>query len=70
MAIRQWHPGQLVVLWVAAACVDGLIALAFMVLIDRPASPRLPLTLATIFIVIPFVMLVVTWRWFGGRRLP
>ena len=69
MSIRQWHPGQLVVLWVAAVLIDVLIVLT-LVIAEGPHTGRalfLARAALVTFLVIPFLMLIVTWRWFGGR---
>ncbi len=73
MAIKDWHGGQLVILWVGAflAAAIALMALYFVGTFSDPvgiawiviASIVLPAILAT-----PVVLLVITWKWFGGKR--
>lgn len=57
MAVRDWHVGQVAVLWVVAAVVTASawpwiqvdpVALAVLLVVDVP-------------------VLVLTWRWFGGQ---
>lgn len=83
MAIRHWHWGQLLVLWLASAFVWGVLAIInraltprplvgdFLIdpsLRDPPPNDFLVLIVLVVLVVLPAVPLVVTWRWFAGRR--
>lgn len=61
MAIRDWHPGQLVVLWVGGLFTEWVIW-------GLGSSGELPSMFLAVFIGLPFALLAVTWIWFGGRR--
>jgi hypothetical protein len=59
MAIRHWHPGQVAVLW-----IGGLFAEFLFWALSSTFRFRLAMLA---FWVTPFVLLAITWRWFGTR---
>jgi len=71
MAIRDWHSGQLVVLWVGGAFWEGVCyALGiFEENVERLSHLGVVIIggLQLISIVIPMILLIVTWKWFGNR---
>lgn len=67
MAIRKWHPGKLIILWVWGGTA---VALALTDFLTRPVSSS-PLTHLVEFAFVLIVLLVlssVTWRWLGGKE--
>jgi len=60
MAIRDWHPGQLGVLWVGGVGLDWMVCS----LNDSPQEN----VLMTLIVGVP--LLIITWKWFGGRNRP
>ncbi len=69
MAIKDWHGGQLVVLWVGAflAAVIAVMVIYFAVPEDDPPWMIVGIVLAAI-LATPGVLLVITWKWFAGKR--
>ena len=70
MAIRDWHVGQLCVLW-----VGGLLWEAVGYSLADSTCYTVPCLIIGGIIVlgvllIPPALLVVTWKWFGGRNPP
>jgi hypothetical protein len=69
MALRNWHPGQLLVLWVGGVLLwvwfywrEGQI------LLGNPTLMELPMVLrGAVFFGTPLALLVLTWVWFGAR---
>ena len=62
MAIRDWHPGQLGVLWVGGAGLEWVFYS-----LSEDIGTALNIIIVIGLIVIPLVLLIVTWKWFGGR---
>ncbi len=69
LAIKDWHGGQLVVLWVGAflAAVIVVMVLYFAVPEGDPVWIVVWIVLAAI-LTTPVVLLVITWKWFGSKR--
>ncbi len=71
MAIRDWHAGQLVVLWLGV--ILGSFFLVFLADLaisgDFSNVSAVELILAMLLLGSPLIIagLVVTWKWFGGR---
>ena len=63
MAVRDWHPGQLAVLWIAG----GVAEFFMFVFLSDTNSEAVRKALIYPFLVLPFVILGVTWVWFGSR---
>jgi hypothetical protein len=67
MAIRKWHPGKLIILW-----VWGGIALAFALtdFLGRSVQESPLLHLFEIIIVLAGLLLLtgITWHWLGGKE--
>jgi hypothetical protein len=64
VAIRDWHPGQLAVLW-----IGGFFAAWVAYQFNIGGSRSVKWVTAFAFLVaIPVGLLVITWKWFGGRR--
>jgi hypothetical protein len=67
MAIRKWHPGKLIILW-----VWGGIALAFALtdFLTRSVKESPLMHLVEIIIVLTglFVLTAITWYWLGGKE--
>jgi len=68
MAIRKWHPGKLVILWVWGCIVSGLLLTDFL---SRPAAsaPLRELLELAVSLVVLVALSAVTWRWLGGKDL-
>ena len=70
MAIRDWHPGQLGVLWVGGAGVAWMCSW----IVQHQKSGRAGeggLFIASIgLLAIPVALLIITWKWFGSRNRP
>jgi hypothetical protein len=64
MAIKDWHWGQLIVLWAGALLVE-MFAAGMSVSLDRHGP--LWVVQAAMIYALPFVMLCITWVWFGAR---
>jgi hypothetical protein len=67
MAIRKWHPGKLIILW-----VWGGIALAFTFtdFLTRSVQDSPLLHLFEIIIVLTGLLVLtgITWHWLGGKE--
>ena len=85
MAIRDWHPGQLVVLWVGGAGVAWALSRLFMDVptshmvleqgkwVDKSANPVRDIWNLIVGIglfAIPVALLIITWKWVGSRNHP
>ena len=74
MAIRDWHPGQLGVLWVGGAGVEWACYALGLWEANLPTLPTgaavIVVLLALINVAIPIALLIVTWKWFGSRPRP
>ena len=86
MAIRDWHPGQLAVLWAGGAGLEYVVStiisihgpqgLSFTLVEGRAVHyPSSGAEIAygilnLILVALPTVLLVVTWKWFGSRNPP
>ncbi len=68
LAIKDWHGGQLVVLWVGAflACCIAAMVLYFSVPEGDP--PWIVWIVLAAILATPIVLLVITWKWFAGKR--
>ena len=65
IVVSNWHVGQVVVFVLGAALVDlGIYALVND-WYDAPLAVQVALT--GLFFGVPFVVLGVLWKWFGGR---
>ena len=73
MAIRDWHLGQLVVFWVGGLLLAWLFYLIAKSIYDDPPNLLVEIV-GLIFVigllVVPAALLIVTWKWFGGRNPP
>lgn len=65
MAIRAWNVGQLAVVWVGGLFADFLLWM-FMYHLNTEGNPW-GIVLAVVVVAVPFVLLGITWMWFGGR---
>jgi hypothetical protein len=69
MAVRDWHPGQLVIAWLAA-----LLSLPAAYLIGVVVGGVLGVDVlaGVLVLAVPLCafswMLIVSWRWFGSRN--
>ncbi len=63
LSIRQWHPGQLAVVYVGAAGAEYLL-----VAIGGDPFGQALVVGQLLFLGIPIAVLVLTWKWFDGRR--
>lgn len=66
MAIRNWHPGKLIMLWAWGGLVAGLILTDFM---GRPvgSAPVSHLLEFAVTLIILVVLSALTWHWLGGK---
>jgi len=66
MAVRQWHVGKIVMLWLAA----GLLTAFFIWVVPYINSPSGLFELALIAAAVGFLVtaFVITWIWLGGRE--
>ncbi len=68
LAIKDWHGGQVVILWGATALFGFIELIVFLVVADEDGPAWiLVLTLAA-FVLTPAILGVVTWKWFGSKR--
>ena len=67
MAIRNWHPGKLIMLWVWGGLAGGLMVTAFMrgPIDSAPVSRLLELVMTLVILV---ALSAVTWHWLGGKE--
>ena len=80
MAIRDWHTGQLGVLWVGGIALDAAVywSLSAIPVTTHPIDPPyinsqpvgdiLLLLLSIMVFVIPLILLILAWKWFGSRK--
>jgi hypothetical protein len=74
VAIRNWHPGQVVLLWIAAVLVEWplWLWLTFIysqsLILSTTGGTVIGLIVLLLVAGIPIPLFVVTWKWFGGRR--
>ncbi len=66
MAIRDWHTGQLVIFWVAIAAVQFVLWQVATVGPDLSTGGFVAMIVALVSL--PVAALIVTWKWFRGRR--
>ncbi len=66
MAIRDWHTGQLVIFWVVVAAVQFVLWQVATVGPDLSTGGVVAMTVALVSL--PVAALIVTWKWFRGRR--
>jgi hypothetical protein len=66
MAIRNWHVGKIVLLWVWASVLCGVLVQAIKGLAHEQFVTGF--IFIGLFIVIAVVMSVVTWKWFSGKE--
>ncbi len=64
MAIREWHPGRIGLLWLAAALVTGFTCRA-LPQVNSEATASTLIVLAGVSLLLAFV---VSWIWFGGHQ--
>lgn len=85
MNVKNWHPGQVVMLWVGAA-----ILFFVLLVISSAAEPSTTISISPdgrrfgdptavqlfvfylstlLLFALPFVPVIITWRWFGARPL-
>jgi hypothetical protein len=64
VAVKNWHVGKLVLLWVWGIVLTVVVAEALRH-IDNPML-GFPLIAAIVFM--PLVLSVLTWRWLGGKE--
>ena len=67
MAIKDWHGGQLVVFATGAVLLLA-IEFLFISLEVEENNEGLLLVGSAAFIATFFVLLMVAWKWFGGKR--
>lgn len=68
MAIRDWHGGQLVVIWAALVFANFVLFIAAYYIRGPVVGPILGVAFLVAFIGgIPWG-LVLTWKWFGSRK--
>jgi len=69
--IRNWHPGQLVLVWIAAAIIEWLLwqMWAYLSTLETVSSFGFATALLVLCLLAatPVVMFVVTWKWFGRQ---
>jgi hypothetical protein len=64
VAVRDWHPGQVAVIWIGGALAEWVtLGLLRGGDLGDSAAPLL----IVLFFAIPLAVLVVTWIWFGSR---
>jgi len=68
MAIKDWHGGQLVVLWGSGVVSGSIEFLVFYMVINEGGPDWIALIALAALLATPVVLLVVTWKWFGGKR--
>jgi len=70
MAVDDWHPGQLVVVWVGGLLAEFLLVGFASALIDsgKDFLDDAALLLFLLAVALPFVLLWITWQWFGARQ--
>ena len=64
MAIRTWHVGKLVLLWIWGLVLVG-VALS---LLEAEVSWLIGYVLIAGIVVVPAGLSVLSWRWLGGRE--
>jgi hypothetical protein len=71
MTIRKWHPGQLVVLWIAAVACEWLLwqFWDYLAALETISSFGFATALFVLVAIaaLPVAMFVVTWKWFGAK---
>ena len=69
MALKNWHYGKLIILWVWGAVFMALVWYA-LVTIEPESGGDLTLGFATVIVLlaIPAGLSLVTWRWLGGKE--
>jgi len=71
--IADWHVGQLLVVWVGVLFISGLAMVGAVAVTElRDVSVTLHNILLVVFFAIPILvllsLLIVTWKWFEGRK--
>jgi hypothetical protein len=67
MAIQQWHPGKLIMLWAWGGITVALLLTLFLgsPVKDTPAQHLLELVFVLLAL---FALSGITWHWLGGRE--
>lgn len=73
MAVKEWHGGKIVLLWVVAAAATFVLIVVGVGMADCYDCTDLTNTYGQLIAVLgavgPFIVsVVVTWRWLGGRE--
>ena len=66
MAIKDWHPGQLVIIWISGLSLGGVVFGLGQITSTEYENLGIAIALAAV-LGTPIALLVVTWKWFGGR---
>ncbi len=69
MPFKDWHGGQLLILWSVAVFFGVIEFIAFFVIADEDGPAWILLLILAAFLLTPIVLWVVTWKWFGSKRL-
>lgn len=64
MGVRDWHSGQVVLLWVGTVWAE---VVSFLLFSGMPGDPY-DKFLEFASVVLPFVSIAPTWQWFDARR--
>jgi hypothetical protein len=64
MAIRNWHTGKIIMLWVWALVLMGLSLEG----IKTTENVILGFVLIGALFCLPLVLSVITWKWLGGKE--
>jgi hypothetical protein len=65
MAVKDWHPGQLAVVWAAVGVVEFFSH--FLLMHSGVPDVLGYATVTVLWLVLPLGLLAITWTWFSGR---
>jgi hypothetical protein len=64
MAIRNWHGGKILLLWVWGIVVSGVV----LKILEGTRDFVRGFILIGAIIVIPMILSVITWKWLSGKE--
>ena len=67
MAIRNWHPGKLIILWTWGGVFVALLLTDFLTR-SVGSAPLAHMIEFVIVLVVLLALSAMTWRWLGGRE--
>ena len=68
MAVKDWHPGQLVIFWIAMTLLWGVFLMGLIAVAQSGPEVVAGVGLIVVTSIIAGLALATTWKWFEGRK--